>query len=524
MKLDSNSPTVLMVASYFPPRQAAGVFRSKRFCKYLPEYGWNVHVLTVSPAAYEAGSKIDHQLLLGLPDSVTVHPAYAVYPLEWIARVKRLFGCSSSSGSTRRTDTPSSSMHRNAPPQPSSLWQRTKDAVTLPLMTPDISIGWIPFAVRRGQQLFRRTGFDVIYSSGPPWSNHLVGYRLHRSTQRPWVADFRDPWVNADFQRVRMTDSWVGRSHQRWERRVVESADHIIVNTNGSLQDFIARYGSSVAHKFTLIPNGFDPADFEDIVRPSTAIEKDVSVYVAASAAPSTGHSCAAVYQSHASAKQEVGPETQFLDEAEVEAIAADGNTPGKLVLAHAGSFYGRRSIGSLIEAVGNLLRSGQISPDHFEIRLIGAIRSDSDHGIMQQLKQYGATPAFVLTNTLPHKACLQALNEATVLLLVQVGAPISIPGKVFEYIALGKTIFTLASAGATSDLVRQERLGPCVDPDDVRGIESALLRLCDDFLRHQLVSRVNENVRNRYDGRSLTGTLNDILRNVLQQHATSPR
>lgn len=40
---------VLFVAYYFPPLGGAGVQRTLKFVKYLPEFGWQPHVLTIQP-------------------------------------------------------------------------------------------------------------------------------------------------------------------------------------------------------------------------------------------------------------------------------------------------------------------------------------------------------------------------------------------------------------------------------------------------------------------------------------------
>ncbi|HCA81767.1 MAG TPA: glycosyl transferase, partial [Bacteroidetes bacterium] len=38
---------VLIVSYYFPPSGGPGVQRVLKFVKYLPEFGWQPHVLTV---------------------------------------------------------------------------------------------------------------------------------------------------------------------------------------------------------------------------------------------------------------------------------------------------------------------------------------------------------------------------------------------------------------------------------------------------------------------------------------------
>ena len=43
---------VLLIAYYFPPCGMGGVQRAAKLAKYLPQYGWEVTVLTVKDIAY----------------------------------------------------------------------------------------------------------------------------------------------------------------------------------------------------------------------------------------------------------------------------------------------------------------------------------------------------------------------------------------------------------------------------------------------------------------------------------------
>ena len=64
------------------------------------------------------------------------------------------------------------------------------------------------------------------------------------------------PWLNADFRKVRRTNARALKQHEIWERRVVETADAVVVNTPRSLDDFLVRYGNKWSDKLTVIPNG----------------------------------------------------------------------------------------------------------------------------------------------------------------------------------------------------------------------------------------------------------------------------
>ena len=69
---------VLMICFYFPPVGGAGLQRSSKFVKYLPQNGW---MPTVTSAVYP-GEHQDRTLLADIPDGVEVH-RLPIPPTAW---------------------------------------------------------------------------------------------------------------------------------------------------------------------------------------------------------------------------------------------------------------------------------------------------------------------------------------------------------------------------------------------------------------------------------------------------------
>src|SRR5205823_6427111 len=61
---------------------------------------------------------------------------------------------------------------------------------------PDIRAEWIKTAVPAGRRLIAEWRPDIIFASAPPWTGLIVASRLARAFGIPWVADFRDLWVD----------------------------------------------------------------------------------------------------------------------------------------------------------------------------------------------------------------------------------------------------------------------------------------------------------------------------------------
>ena len=70
-------------------------------------------------------------------------------------------------------------------------------------------------------------------------------------------------------------------------------------------------------------------------------------------------------------------------------------------------------------------------------------------------------------------------MQEASALLLVQPGTRLSVPGKLYEYLAVGRPILALADEGETADLITESKAGIVAKPDDEEAIRKALTSLC---------------------------------------------
>ena len=68
---------------------------------------------------------------------------------------------------------------------------------------------------------------DVIISTGPPHSVHLIAEILHQKNDIKWLADFRDPWsdlyYNKDFKQL----AFAKNKNRKLEESVLKNADCI---------------------------------------------------------------------------------------------------------------------------------------------------------------------------------------------------------------------------------------------------------------------------------------------------------
>ncbi|MCB0815302.1 MAG: glycosyltransferase, partial [Flavobacteriales bacterium] len=139
-----------------------------------------------------------------------------------------------------------------------ALWVRSN------FFIPDARVGWVGPSVRFLKQYLREHPVDVVVTTGPPHSMHLIGLRLKRALGIRWVADFRDPWTNIDFYRQLKLSRSADRRHRRLEAEVLREADAVVA-VGWTLADELRDLG---AKQVEVITNGFDPADVPDPPEP----------------------------------------------------------------------------------------------------------------------------------------------------------------------------------------------------------------------------------------------------------------
>jgi glycosyltransferase involved in cell wall biosynthesis len=416
----------LMVAFHFPPDGGSGMQRTLKFARYLPELGWDVEVLTVRASTYDM---LDYSMLEQIPEQVAVHRTFCLHPGKhlsiggWYPGIFNFL---------------------------------------------DRFAYWYPFGVRKGRQVLRQRPFDVIYSTSPTRTAHLIAGTLAQSSGVPWVCDFRDPWLDPTSEPIlRATlggEARVGFLRAR-ERNIVRRASRIIVNTAPSKQDLAARYTDLDPGRIEVLPNGYDEADFTGIA-------------------------------------------------------AAPRNVPGScLLLLHSGEIYPvTRDPRPLIEAVAALVKNGRIGAQEIHLKFIGsggALESSSFRG---WLAERSMEKMVTLERRMAHGPCIAEMLAANALLLLQCTpeANMQVPAKFYEYLRTGKPMLTLApAASATAQIASECRTGWVLDSHDAAGLQGALLAMIERHRRDALVSE--RPGATKYERKQLTARLAGILEQCSQ-------
>lgn len=238
---------VLVIAYYWPPSGGSGVQRWVKFCKYLPQEGWQPVVFAPENADYPS---LDPSLEADLPKDLEVLRGRIWEPY---AAYRKLLG-----GKNASTQVTEISSGKKTWKQRLSLWIRAN------LFVPDPRVGWVKPSVKTLKAYLTEHPVDVIVTTGPPHSVHLIGLQLHKALGTPWIPDFRDPWSRMYYLKYLPMTEKTWNKLRRQEQTVLDSCSTVLACTPLVQEEFQAQTHTPVA----CITNGFDEADFAERLLP----------------------------------------------------------------------------------------------------------------------------------------------------------------------------------------------------------------------------------------------------------------
>jgi glycosyltransferase involved in cell wall biosynthesis len=164
---------VLLVTMYFPPAGGGGVQRALKFATHLPAHGIETHVLAPDDPKWV---HVDAELKP--PTHAWIHRARYIGP-----RSRRL----------------ADELHCRR-----GLDRLTRQAASLSsrVLVPDENVTWNLTAIPTAIRIVRQEGIDVVLTTSPPNSVHLVGAAVKAATDARWVADLRDSIAAHPHRRV----------------------------------------------------------------------------------------------------------------------------------------------------------------------------------------------------------------------------------------------------------------------------------------------------------------------------------
>jgi glycosyltransferase involved in cell wall biosynthesis len=261
---------------------------------------------------------------------------------------------------------------------------------------------------------------DVVFISGPPFSQFLLAAlcRLRRGTAV--VLDYRDEWTMTSSA---YEMSGAARVNAQLEGAVLRCAHAITTATEEFRAALLRRFAWLDPSRVHAIPNGYDPDDFPDTLR---------------------------------------SPPTD------------------RFVLTYSGTVFRLTSAAGFIEGLRLLHARTPELAKLMEVRFVGRIvdteaRHFEDTELLG-LRRFGYVEhARALSHLAESHAALCILDQVD-------GVERIYPAKIFEIMRLGRPCLALAPEGALASLVRKHRLGDVVHPRDSEAIARTLSRMLRTF------------------------------------------
>ncbi len=371
---------VLMIAFHFPPLHgSSGIQRTLKFSQYLPALGWQPLVLTAHPRAYERQGT---DQLKDIPPEAVVHRAFALDTSRHLA-----------------------------------VGGRYVRAMALP----DRWVSWVLGGVPAGLRMIRRHRPQVIWSTYPIASAHLIGLALARLTRLPWIADMRDPMTDVDYPTNPLT-----RRVYRWiEDQAVRHSCAVVCTTAGAVRNYQQRYPQVPPERFLLVENGYDEENF-------------AGASTVAQPAPA--------------------PDAPF-------------------VLVHSGIIYpSERDPVELFAALADLQAAGQLVPGQLRVVLRATAHDEYLAGL---IARHGVGAFVTLAPHIPYRDALAEMLTADGLLVLQAAnCNHQIPAKVYEYMRARRPVLALTDpVGDTAGALLQAGIDTIAPLDNRQRIAQALLR-----------------------------------------------
>jgi hypothetical protein len=154
----------LLVAFFYPPSPLIGALRPAGLAKYLPEFGWEVVVVTAKLPGHTRS--MDKVIETDFRDRLT----------DW----KRKIGLDPAQGLHQQIGLPLATGRKSSLPH-TKIISAAKSILTFPHPT----TGWIPFATKAVQEFAGVQEFDAIITTSPPITCALLGRRLKTLLGKP---------------------------------------------------------------------------------------------------------------------------------------------------------------------------------------------------------------------------------------------------------------------------------------------------------------------------------------------------
>ena len=440
-----NSKKVLIVTYYWPPAGGPGVQRWLKFAKYLPEFGYEPVIYTPENPSYPL---VDETLIKEVPDDLEIVKTNIWEPYQIAEKFSK---------SNKKFKGGQFDVGKNQ-----SFVSKFSIFIRGNFFIPDARKFWVKPSIRFLKDYLKKHHIDIIVTTGPPHSLHLIGLGLKKEMPNlKWIADFRDPWTEISYYKHLKLTSGSDKKHRQLEKSVFENADLTLATSYTDAENF----RKNGANAFC-VTNGFDK-NVELLHRESVQTNAENS-------------------------------------------ISFQMDDSAKFTLSYVGVLEQLRNPENLWKALIALSKNHQDFANDFELKFVGRV----DDKILAGIENSVLKNNIKNLGYLAHGESVKEMENSTLLLITNFPNESSkgiIPGKLFEYLSTGKQIISFGPQGAdVATILEKTKAGKHFDYTASGEIEAFILSLYMDWKSGKSI--VNSANINEFSRKELTKRLASLL------------
>lgn len=404
-----------------------GVQRTAKFAKYLSLYDWQPYILTVTPKLYLAS---DYCLL---------------HEVEKAGVKIYRTGSNKNDNGKNHNGEDNSNGHKVVKFKNDSN-RKLLSNLSQTFLIPDSKIFWRSAATQLASKIITENKIDMLFATAPPYTDFLIACELKEKFNIPLVLDYRDSWIDCpnNFYPTPLHKA----KHKKLETGVLHCADKV-VTINDKIKELIhMRYPFVNDEKVSVIPQGFDPEDFNHL-----------------------------------------------------ELVKNK-----KMRISYSGSFLNyytpKHFIDGLKLAIGKLPEL----KNNIEACFIGTFPEE----YKEYIKLQGLEDAVNIVGYVEHSVCTKYLAGSDVLWMMinkSERSDLHSTGKLYEYFGANKPILACVPEGVARRSLDMHGAVILTEPDDASAIADAILNYYEKFKSGKMPVP-NESVTGMYDRKRLAGKL----------------
>jgi hypothetical protein len=403
---------ILLISYHYPPSSAVGGMRIYGFAKYLTELGWEVNILTVDRKyiqnfdyeRYKRDRRIEEY-------KTEVSPKISKIILYTIKRL----GYKKNSISNKNYLS-NENYDKKTEETKEKTKNRIKRFIDSFLLLPDENRNWIIPALYKAEKIIKEKKINIVLTSCPPYSVHIIGLILKGLIKIKWIADYRDPWITPYNKYLYPTCKVSLAIEKILETLVIKKADSVISTTKNLNDKFIEIYKEKIKNKFFYLSNGFDSNIIEN--------KKD------------------------------------------------DFRKYDKFTISYTGTLYYGRSPESIFKAINQLKAEMLIRNGDVRVKLVGNCKYTNDKKTEEIIRKYRLEDEVEINTPVNYKKAIKITGKSQLGLVLAPKQTYQIPAKIYDLIGAETKALAITGDGATKDMVEKLGIGKCFHWSDIEGIK----------------------------------------------------